>query len=46
MIGSHNDKGARCPKHAGHAFLPRCYACESLNVEFSTLHIESDNDAA
>lgn len=45
MIGSHNDKGARFPNHYAQVFLPRCYACESLNTEFAALHIEETPDA-
>lgn len=46
MIGAHNDKGARCPKHYGSLHLVRCYACEGLNNEYSALGIEEPDDAA
>lgn len=46
MIGSHNDKGARCAKHAAEVFLPRCPACASLNAEYAALNLEGNNDAA
>lgn len=45
MLGSHNDKGARCSRHYGEVFLPRCPACESLNNEYAALHIESPTNA-
>jgi len=41
MIGAHNDHGARCPRHHGEAFLPRCAACLSLNLEHHALNIPS-----
>lgn len=45
MIGSHNDKGARCTRHYGEVFLPRCPACETLNREYAALNIEGRIDA-
>ncbi len=46
MLGSHNDYGARCPRHAAQVFLPRCYACESLNREYAALHLTDESDHA
>lgn len=45
MIGSHNDKGARCSKHGTEIFMPRCAACQSLNREYAALNIEGQIDA-
>lgn len=41
MTDTLNDYGARCRKHYGEVFMPRCNACESLNHEYNTLNIES-----
>jgi hypothetical protein len=46
MLGSHNDGGARCPRHYSEPFLVRCPACESIAVEFRQLGIEVDPDAS
>lgn len=42
MTGSHNDLGARCYRHSGHVFLPRCDACLSLNREYQALHLNPE----
>jgi hypothetical protein len=44
MIGSHNDHGARCPRHYGEAFLPRCATCLSVNQEYVALNLVSTPD--
>lgn len=47
MTGAHNDLGARCSRHTGHVFLPRCGACLSLNLEYQSLHLNPETtDAA
>lgn len=46
MVGAHQDKGARCYRHYGEVFMPRCVACEGLNREYSLLHIDERPNAS
>lgn len=39
-----NDHGARCDKHVGEVFPPRCTTCESLNNEYQTLQVHDTEE--